>query len=85
MNPNRINEVAQAELKAKQYAAQEQINNPPMAGSSIGGMQYRVTNQLYQRRARLLDQLHAVEKAIEDLNDPAVQKALNIFTQAEGA
>ena len=63
-------------------AAGMAAQNPNAPG--LGGLQGRLINQLYQRRARLLDQLNAVDEAIKDMDDPTVRKALNVFSQAEG-
>lgn len=70
--------------RAQAYDTREQAKNMAGQGTSpvTEGIQARVTQQLYQRRVSLYQQLSAVDKAIEDLSDPSVQKALNIFTQA---
>lgn len=64
--------------------AYTQAQQPGAGVQGLGGLQARLTNQLYMRRARLLDQLNAVDGAIKDMDDPAVRKALNVFSQAEG-
>jgi hypothetical protein len=39
--------------------------------------------KLYEKRRRLQDQLWEVEQAIKDLDDPTVQKILNVVNVAE--